>query len=97
MSYLGKVFESLTNKIQSVQVFILSYRANPKRQNDGKWTIWLNPKLFYCSVVFETVNCVFFLFDRTSLEWFYIYFPAFPAFSSIRPGLFSLCMFVNLS
>ena len=44
-SYLGKVFESLTNKIQSFQrfenfwrfqVFILSYRATTKRRKRRK-------------------------------------------------------------
>ena len=46
MSYLGKVFVNLTNKIQSFQrlknfrrfrVFVWSYRANPKGRNDGKF------------------------------------------------------------
>ena len=45
LSYLGKDFESLTNKIQSFQrfknfqrfrVFVLSYRANSKRQKRRK-------------------------------------------------------------
>ena len=68
MSYLDKVFESLTNKIQSFRRFKNVWRfrfsfgaIEPIRKdgNDGKLPIWLNPKLFYSSVFFETVDYVF--------------------------------------
>ena len=68
ISCLGKVFERLTNKIQSFcgfenflhfQVSVLSFRAKRKDGNDGKLPIWLNVQLFYCSVFFETIGYVF--------------------------------------
>ena len=67
MSYLDKVFESFTNKIQSFRRFKNFWRFRPsgaielirKDGKDGKLPIWLNPKLFYSSVFFETVDYVF--------------------------------------
>ena len=64
MSYLDKVFESLTEKIQSFQrlknfrrfrVFVLIYKAIRKEENNGKFPIWLNFELFYGSFFLETV------------------------------------------
>ena len=59
MLYLGKVFDSLTNKFQSFQkikniqrfrVFILSYRANSKE--------WKQRKIFI-SVANKSVGAIF--------------------------------------
>ena len=67
-SYLGKVFESLTNKSQNFRgfkktrrfrVFVLRYRANSKAANDGKLLIWLNLRLFYCGVCLKLLNTFF--------------------------------------
>ena len=65
MSCLGRVFESLTNKIQILEdseVFGTSgfwfWAIEPvhKTGNDGKLPVWLNLMLFYCSVFFETAD-----------------------------------------
>ena len=94
-SYLGKVFESLTNKIQSFQrirnfrrfrVFVLSYRANSKSRKRREIANLVESKAILLQCVFW--KCwLCFLFDRASLDMFFYYFPAFPAFSSNLPCL----------
>ena len=56
MSYLGKVFENLTNKVQFFQKFknFQFFRVFVLR----KISNWFNLKLFYCRLCFETVDYV---------------------------------------
>ena len=93
MSCLGRVFESLTNKIQILEdseVFGTSgfwfWAIEPihKTGNDGKLPVWLNLMLFYCSVFFETAD---YNVWKSFFGYVFYCFPSFPAFSSNRPGL----------
>ena len=68
LAYLGRLFENLTKKSQSFQDWKTSvvsgfsfWAVEPirKDENDRKLLIWLNPKLFYCSSFFGTVDYVF--------------------------------------
>ena len=68
MSYLGKVLGAWQTKFKvfkdskfSVVSGVLLWAIEPKRKDgkDGKLLIWLNAKLFYCSVFFETIDFVF--------------------------------------
>ena len=80
MSYLGQVFEGLTNKIQSFQrfqnfprfgVFLRTYRAKTKRRKPRKV-----PNLVECRAILLQCDfwnyCLCFFFEGASLDWFYI-------------------------
>ena len=70
--YLGEVFESLKKVLRESKISGLtgfSFCAiEPIRKdgNDGKLPIWLNAKLFYCSVFFKTID--YLLFERASFR-----------------------------
>ena len=52
-------------KISVVSRFLLcAIERIRKDGNNGKFPIWLNPKLFYCSVFFETVDYDFCLAEH---------------------------------
>ena len=92
MLCLGKVFESLTNKIQSFQrfknfrhfrVFVLCYRANSKSRKQRKTVNFAEPKAILLQCVFW--NCwLCFLFERASLDMFCITFRRFRRFRRIE-------------
>ena len=81
LAYLGTLFENLTKKSQSFQDWKTSvvsgfsfWAVEPirKDENDRKLLIWLNPKLFYCSPFFETIDYVFCLkefLDRSDIAF----------------------------
>ena len=78
-SYLGKVFESLTNKSQNFRgfkktrrfrVFVLRYRANSKSRKWRKIANLIESKAVLLRCVW---NCwIRFLFERASLDVFFV-------------------------
>ena len=82
-SYLGNVFESLTNKSQNFwgfkktrrfRVFVLRYRANSKSRKRRKIANLIESKAVLMRCVFETVEYVFCLKE---LLWICFLFLAF--------------------
>ena len=64
----------------------LAVEPTRKDGNDGKLQIWLNPKLFYCSIAvcFLKLMIMFFLLERASLGWPYTFCRRFCRFQRFR-------------